>query len=215
MNGFSLHAATTVKAHERDKLEKLLRYVGRGPISKERLSQDENGNILYKLKYSGDGATHALFSPIELLEKISAIIPPPWRHQVNYYGCLSSHSRLRPLVVSSSVPLQPNSKMSSPEKRGQDQVGCHVEDGVTLLEEKVGQEDAEIEKKSNYIPWATLLARTFNVDLETCGHCGGNLRIIALVMKKAAINEILEHLGLGRDPPLGHLPDFHHEFLEN
>jgi len=91
MNGFSIHAATSIKAHERDRLEKLLRYLGRGPVSHERISLSEGGNILYELKNSYDGASHVMFSPIEFIEKLASIIPPPYRHQVNYYGCLSSH----------------------------------------------------------------------------------------------------------------------------
>ncbi len=44
-------------------------------------------------------ATHGLLSPLEFIEKLAAIIPPPYRHQVNSYGCLSSHSKLTPLIV--------------------------------------------------------------------------------------------------------------------
>jgi hypothetical protein len=91
MNGFSIHAATSIKAHERDRLEKLLRYLGRGPVSHERISLSEDGNILYELKNSYDSASHVMFSTIEFIEKLASIIPPPYRHQVNYYGCLSSH----------------------------------------------------------------------------------------------------------------------------
>ncbi len=40
-----------------------------------------------------------LLSPLEFIEKLSSIIPPAYKHQVNYYGCLSSHSKLRALVV--------------------------------------------------------------------------------------------------------------------
>jgi transposase len=62
-NGFSIHAATSIKAHERDRLEQLLRYLGRGPVAHDKMSLDQHGNILYELKKSFDGATHVLLSP--------------------------------------------------------------------------------------------------------------------------------------------------------
>ncbi|RYZ91249.1 MAG: hypothetical protein EOP04_01075 [Proteobacteria bacterium] len=98
-NGFSIHAATSIKPHERDRLEQFLRYVGRGPLVNDKINLDQNGNILSELKKSFDSATHVLLSPLEFVEKLASIIPPPYRHQVNYYGCLSSHSKIRPLIV--------------------------------------------------------------------------------------------------------------------
>ncbi len=95
MNGFSIHAASSIKAHERDHLEKL----GRGPVSHDRISLSEDENILYELKNSYDGATHVMFSPMEFIEELASIIPPAYKHQVNYYGCLSSHSKLRPAII--------------------------------------------------------------------------------------------------------------------
>jgi hypothetical protein len=45
--GFSLHANTSVPAHRRDQLERLLRYTARGAVSLERLERDANGDVLY------------------------------------------------------------------------------------------------------------------------------------------------------------------------
>jgi spore maturation protein CgeB len=42
--GFSLNAAVACGAHERDKLERLCRYMARGPIAQDRLSVDRNEN---------------------------------------------------------------------------------------------------------------------------------------------------------------------------
>ncbi|SMF84508.1 transposase [Pseudobacteriovorax antillogorgiicola] len=187
MNGFSIHAATSIKAHERDRLEKLLRYLGRGPVSHERISLDENGNILYELKSSYDGATHVMFSPMEFIEKLASMIPPPYKHQVNYYGCLSSHSKLSPKIVGGSV------------------VGsCGQGD---LQQECKNDGEAEVESDdssaSRYIPWAELLKRTFGIELSTCPKCGGRVRVIAAIMEVEAITKILNHVGLGSDPPKG------------
>jgi len=41
--GFSLHAATVCEAHQRDKLERLCRYITRPPVATKRLSVDDRG----------------------------------------------------------------------------------------------------------------------------------------------------------------------------
>jgi hypothetical protein len=43
--GFSLHAGVASEAHERDKLERLCRYITRPAVSTERLSVTAQGNI--------------------------------------------------------------------------------------------------------------------------------------------------------------------------
>jgi hypothetical protein len=44
--------------------------------------------------------------------------------------------------------------------------------------------------------WARLLKRVFDLDLTHCQHFGGDLRIIAAILKRDAIEKILNHLGL-------------------
>jgi hypothetical protein len=42
--------------------------------------------------------------------------------------------------------------------------------------------------------WAQRLKRVFNIDIETCSECGGDVRIIASIEDPAVINQILAHL---------------------
>jgi len=52
------------------------------------------------------------------------------------------------------------------------------------------------------VSWTRLLKRVFDIDIEHCPHCGGNMKIIAAILEKATINKILDHLGLpARAPP--------------
>ena len=56
--GFSLHAGVATKAHERDKLERLCRYIARPAISEKRLCK-----VRYELKTPyRDGTTHVIFA---------------------------------------------------------------------------------------------------------------------------------------------------------
>ena len=50
--------------------------------------------------------------------------------------------------------------------------------------------------------WARLLKRVFDLDLEHCPNCGGELTIIAAILEQPVIEKILTHLGLqARAPP--------------
>jgi hypothetical protein len=81
--GFSLHAAVSAWSTNRTRLEQLLRYTARPAVSEERLSQATNGDIHYKLKTPWkNGTTGVVFSPLEFLEKLSALVPPPLRAQL-------------------------------------------------------------------------------------------------------------------------------------
>ena len=52
------------------------------------------------------------------------------------------------------------------------------------------------------ISWARLLKRVFDVDIERGPHCGGDMKIIAVILELRAIVKILNHLGLpARAPP--------------
>ena len=48
--GFSLHAGVAARADERNKLERLCRYISRPAVSEKRLSLTANGNVRYQLK---------------------------------------------------------------------------------------------------------------------------------------------------------------------
>jgi hypothetical protein len=48
--GFSLHGGIGVEADQREKLERLTRYVSRPPVSVERLSLTAQGHVRYRLK---------------------------------------------------------------------------------------------------------------------------------------------------------------------
>ena len=52
------------------------------------------------------------------------------------------------------------------------------------------------------LSWAKLLNRVFEIDLEHCPNCGGELKIIAAIPEQPVIEKMLIHLGLqARAPP--------------
>lgn len=42
--------------------------------------------------------------------------------------------------------------------------------------------------------WAQRLKRVFKIDIETCSHCGGAVKIIACIEDPMVIEKILTHL---------------------
>ena len=52
------------------------------------------------------------------------------------------------------------------------------------------------------------MKRVFNIDIETCSECGGDVRIIASIEDPAVIQEILAHLdNTARSAVAALLPD--------
>jgi hypothetical protein len=102
-DGFSLHADVQIKKNDRERLEKLCRYTARPPIAQDRMSETADGKILYRLKtrYS-DGTTHVLFDPLELVEKVVALIPPPRANLLRYHGVFAPNAKLRSEIVPAS-----------------------------------------------------------------------------------------------------------------
>ena len=173
LNGFSLHCSTRVKANDRKGLERLIMYVARPPLSTERLSLSADGNVLYELKRPfSDGRTHALFSPVEFLEKLAALVPLPWFNQVKYNGVFAPNSPFRKEVV-------PAPEQKTPES---------------------GDEDTEKGGNSKYL-WVNLLKRVFKIDMTKCRLCGGSLRFISAIRDRDVVKRILEHLEIPTTPP--------------
>jgi hypothetical protein len=83
-------------AHRRDPLERLIRYTARGAVALERLAQDDDGGLPYRVTRVGlDGTRGSQLSPLERLEKRAALVPPPWVHQVRDAGGWAAPRNLR------------------------------------------------------------------------------------------------------------------------
>jgi hypothetical protein len=86
-HGFGLHAGIAVPANDRQRLERLCRYVGRPPVASERLSELEDGCLLCELRHRWrDGTTHVACEALELIDRLAALVPPPRFHPVRCHG---------------------------------------------------------------------------------------------------------------------------------
>ena len=85
-----------------------------------------------------DGTRHLLLSPMELLEKLVALVPPPRFHLLRYHGVLALRDRGR------IVPAKPVEEATAADRASSAPPCAHR------------------------LRWATLLARVFSSDLSAC-----------------------------------------------
>ena len=49
--------------------------------------------------------------------------------------------------------------------------------------------------------WAKMLKRVFDIDIQTCLKCGGQIKIISSIQDPQVIKRILIHLGENHETP--------------
>ena len=122
-----------------------------------------------------------IFEPLDFISRLVSLIPKPRINLTRFHGVFAPNSKYRARVT--------------PARRGK-RKECHSAD-------EADQTPAE---KRVSITWAQRLKRVFNVEIETCIECGGDVRIIpkalaslagqalASVEDPAVIQKILAHL---------------------
>jgi len=74
--------------------------MARGAVALERLAEDTHGERVYPFTTPwSDGTAGITLSPVELFEKLAALVPLPRVHLVRYGGCLAPHSGLRGAIT--------------------------------------------------------------------------------------------------------------------
>jgi Putative transposase len=82
-----MHAGVDIASHQREKLERLCRYVSRPPVASERLALTASGQVRYTLKTPyRDGTTHIVLEPLDLMARLAALVPTPRMHLTRYHG---------------------------------------------------------------------------------------------------------------------------------
>ncbi|MCM8624427.1 transposase, partial [Accumulibacter sp.] len=91
--GFSLDASMRVEGADHQGLERLLRYCARPAFALERLREIDAEHLVYESVKPGPGGSVSLMlTPLELIERLAALIPPPRRHRHRYYGVLAPNA---------------------------------------------------------------------------------------------------------------------------
>ena len=105
--GFSLHAGVSAKAHQRDKVERLCRYIARPAVSTHRMERLPDGTISYELKTPyKNGTTHVLFEPLDFIARLAALVPKPRFHLTRFHGVFAPNSKHRATVTGDAKEKQ-------------------------------------------------------------------------------------------------------------
>jgi hypothetical protein len=181
-SGFSLNGEVRINSEDRAGLERLVRYCARPPFASENLTWVRPGTLLlYRLpKEDHRGRVALHLNPLDLIERLAALIPPPRIHAHRYHGVLAPNSPLRKAVT--AFAQRPIPHHSSP-----------LNDFRRYL-------------KQNPVPrstykWAELLARIYEVLPLQCPSCGGRMNLTAFVTAPSQITLILSLMGLPTEPP--------------
>ncbi|MGY5395088.1 transposase [Acinetobacter sp. NigerLNRRAM0016] len=171
--GFSLHAGVMAEAHQRDKLERLCRYISRPAISEKRLALTANGQIRYELKTPyRNGTTHVIFEPLDFIAKLAALVPKPRVNLTRFHGLFAPNSKHRVQVTPAKRGKKPD------QSEGLDTGWC----------------DKSPAERHRAMTWMQRLKRVFNIDIEVCEHCGGQVKVIASIEDPKVIELILNYL---------------------
>ena len=73
---------------------------------------------------------------------------------------------------------------------------CPVSSSDHSTSEPLSSSDLPATLLPRRLDWAGLLQRVFDIDVSRCAHCGGRVRILAVLAHPDIAHPVLEHLGL-------------------
>ena len=98
-SGFSVDTSVCIAAHDRTDLERLLRYCARPPFALAGL-REAGSELVYRCAKQhseptsdkrgdkwGTKADELHLTPLELIDRIAALVPPPRTHRHRYFWC--------------------------------------------------------------------------------------------------------------------------------
>jgi hypothetical protein len=206
--GFSLDGSVRIAAHDRAGLERVLRYCARPPFALHRLRSasaslaSPDARLVYTLpRPDRTGRTAIHLSPIELLQRLSRLIPPPRIHRHRYHGVFAPNSRWR--KEATRYGREPKADPADQPDAGVD---------VASSQEPAVAPCAHLDRgRGARRRWAQLLARVYEIDPLTCPACDGPMRILAWPAATSAtlrfltdptvVRPILRHLSIPEHPP--------------
>jgi hypothetical protein len=185
VGGVNIHASPVVDGRDRERLERLCRYVARPPLSQERLELHGDGRVRYRFKAAWKDGTHAvLLDPMDFIARLCALVPPPRFHMLRYHGVLAARSSVRADVVPGRRAPEPPAQL------------------VLFGPAELGP--LEPPPPTSRHPWAWLLKRVFAVDVQRCPRCEGDMRIVTIATEPDDIAQVLH--GRARAPPRARPP---------
>jgi hypothetical protein len=173
-------------------------------LTRCNLLEREDAQAMAEWKH---GSVSLMLTPLELLDRLPALIPPPRRHRHRYYdqrespwnGVLAPNAPLRSAVTARAAPITEVPAIAAP-----------------VLAASPQKVEKPIHRRAARHAWALLLARIYEALPLLCPKCGGEMRIIAFITEVVVVRDILlarlgeatspSRMALARGPPLWEVP---------
>ncbi|MFH1435122.1 MAG: transposase [Pseudomonadota bacterium] len=170
-SGFSLDASVAVEADDRKGLEHLVRYCAKPSFVASNVTYlPDAEQVIYRLpKPDPQGCTQIELTPMECLQRIVELIPPPRKNMIRFYSAFAPNCSIRRKVVRYSEQEQ-----------------------LTILP---SEEKKKTSRRKANLTWAALIRRVFEVDPLRCP-CGGELKIVEFYTDGHECADYLERCGL-------------------
>ena len=86
-------------------LERLAQYAAKPGFALGRLERVDQDTLIYRLpRPAHDGSTFVTMTPLELIHRLTHLVPAPHKNTLHYCGVFSGNARLRTLVTASAGP---------------------------------------------------------------------------------------------------------------
>jgi hypothetical protein len=248
IDGFNLEASVRIDAGDDLGRERLCRYGARPALSLERLRWLPGGRVAYRIKKARGGAKSRIMTPLELLARLAALVPPPRYPLVRYHGVLGPRSAWRRDIVprprerghprghesdDEARPCGERSATAPPAPRQQPRAAPRQDgarDAPPLVRATTAATSGPVAPDArtlasvlapnvlgvkhwsrllggllyaatSRVDWATLLRRSFDVDILQCPECGGRLRMLGEITDAPVVRLVLESLALPAGAP--------------
>lgn len=213
--GFNLDASVHIDGDDDFGREHLLRYCARPALSLARLTELPNGMLAYRIKRLRNRRSKVRhMTPLELLARVAALVPPPRHPLVRFHGAFAPRSRWRRDVVPKPPPNEHQHEPNKPPvtERSHAQRAAHPASALTPRATRLAPNVLSVRHwdrlrsgallaASPRVDWPTLMRRTFDADVLECPKCTGRLRVIAVVDDPATARAILDELAIRGPPP--------------
>ena len=127
---------------------------------------------------------------MHFIARLAALVVRPRVHVVHFHGVLAPNAAWRPEVVPDPTEVE-RRRLAEEAKRAE-----------STLTKRTRRR--RLRARRAWCPWSQLLEQEFGVGGLTCPHCGGPMRVRAVVTREAEATRILATLRRSaRGPPIG------------
>lgn len=114
------------------------------------------------------------------IPKLAALVPPRRAHRIRFHDVFAPNANLRAQLTPSGRGKRPGTDAAPGERSADDR-------------------PRSSEQSRRALTWAQRLERVFSIDVITCVHCGGALRIVASIEELTVIRAHFEKHGALRE----------------